>query len=47
MPEARGRGVGVAILEALEREAGAHGFKVLRLKTGPLQPRRLGERPAP
>jgi putative acetyltransferase len=37
-PEARGRGVGAAILEALEREARRLGFKVVRLETGPLQP---------
>ena len=40
--EARGRGVGVAILEALEREAVARGFKVIRLETGPLQPEAIG-----
>jgi GNAT superfamily N-acetyltransferase len=37
-PEARGRGVGVAILEALEAEALHCGFKVARLETGPQQP---------
>ena len=37
-PEARGRGVGVAILSALENEARERGFKVVRLETGPLQP---------
>jgi GNAT superfamily N-acetyltransferase len=41
-PEARGRGVGVAILNALEAEAGARGFKVVRLETGPLQPEAIG-----
>jgi GNAT superfamily N-acetyltransferase len=41
-PEARGSGVGAAILEALEREAAARGFKVLRLETGPLQPEAIG-----
>jgi putative acetyltransferase len=37
-PHARGRGIGSAILEALEREALARGFRVVRLETGPLQP---------
>ena len=41
-PEARGRGVGVLILAELEREAGARGFKVVRLETGPLQPEAIG-----
>ena len=41
-PEARGRGVGVAILNELEREAAARGFKVVRLETGPLQPEAIG-----
>jgi putative acetyltransferase len=37
-PDARGRGIGAAILAELEREAVAHGFRVVRLETGPLQP---------
>jgi putative acetyltransferase len=37
-PEARGRGVGAAILGELERVAIEHGFRVVRLETGPLQP---------
>jgi putative acetyltransferase len=37
-PEARGRGVGAAILSALETEAVQLGFRVVRLETGPLQP---------
>jgi GNAT superfamily N-acetyltransferase len=41
-PEARGRGVGSLLLEALESEAVARGFKVVRLETGPLQPEALG-----
>ena len=41
-PEARGRGVGVAILEELERHACERGFKVVRLETGPLQPEAIG-----
>jgi putative acetyltransferase len=41
-PDARGRGVGVAILAALEREAVGLGFKVVRLETGPLQPEAIG-----
>jgi len=41
-PEARGTGVGAAILEALEREASRLGFKVVRLETGPLQPEAVG-----
>jgi putative acetyltransferase len=41
-PEARGRGVGVAILAALEREAVGRGFRVVRLETGPLQPEAIG-----
>jgi len=36
--EARGRGVGVLILQALEDEARRLGFKVVRLETGPQQP---------
>lgn len=41
-PEARGRGVGVAILDELERQARERGFKVVRLETGPLQPEAIG-----
>ena len=41
-PDARGRGVGVSILSALEREAVARGFRVVRLETGPLQPEAIG-----
>jgi putative acetyltransferase len=37
-PEARGRGIGAAILAELEREAVNRGFRVVRLETGPLQP---------
>jgi putative acetyltransferase len=40
-PEARGRGIGAAILAALEREAVERGFRVVRLETGPLQPEAL------
>jgi putative acetyltransferase len=40
-PVARERGVGAAILSALEREAVARGFRVVRLETGPLQPEAL------
>jgi GNAT superfamily N-acetyltransferase len=40
-PEARGRGVGAAILTALEHEAVERGFRVVRLETGPLQPEAL------
>jgi putative acetyltransferase len=39
---ARGRGVGAAILGALEQEARERGFKVVRLETGPLQPEAIG-----
>ena len=41
-PEARGQGVGAAILIALESSAFRLGFKVLRLETGPLQPEAIG-----
>jgi putative acetyltransferase len=41
-PEARGEGVGVAILMELESQAVKLGFKVLRLETGPLQPEAIG-----
>ena len=37
-PEARGRGIGAAILGALEQQAIERGFRVVRLETGPLQP---------
>jgi putative acetyltransferase len=37
-PEARGRGIGAALLHALEREAIERGFRVVRLETGPMQP---------
>jgi putative acetyltransferase len=37
-PAARGRGVGGALLEALEREARRLGFSVARLETGVEQP---------
>jgi GNAT superfamily N-acetyltransferase len=40
-PEARGRGIGAAILGALEQQAVEHGFRVVRLETGPLQPEAL------
>ncbi len=36
--QARGRGVGVSILEALESQARSQGFHVVRLETGPQQP---------
>ena len=41
-PAARGRGIGANLLEALEREARALGFKVMRLEAGPLQPEAIG-----
>ena len=50
-PEARGRGVGRHLLEALERTAKELGYRVTRLDTGPRQPgaerlyRRAGYRP--
>jgi putative acetyltransferase len=37
-PEARGRGVGRAVLARLEDEARARGIGLLRLETGTLQP---------
>src|SRR3954469_20588273 len=40
-PEARGRGVGAAVLHVLEQEAVERGFRVMRLETGPLQPEAL------
>ena len=36
--EARGRGIGAAVLNRLEQEAVERGFRVVRLETGPLQP---------
>jgi GNAT superfamily N-acetyltransferase len=44
--EARGRGIGAAVLNRLEQEAVERGFRVVRLETGPLQPEavRLYER---
>ncbi len=38
VPAARGRGVGRAILQALEAEARARGFALARLETGDLLP---------
>lgn len=38
MAEARGRGVGSALMAAVEREAQAMGYSRLRLETGDLQP---------
>ena len=40
-PEARGRGIGAAILGVLEQQAVELGFRVVRLETGPLQPEAL------
>ena len=40
-PEARGRGIGAAVLNVLEQEAVNRGFRVVRLETGPLQPEAL------
>jgi putative acetyltransferase len=40
-PEARGRGIGAAILGVLEQQAIDLGFRVVRLETGPLQPEAL------
>src|ERR1700722_7442769 len=37
-PEARGRGVARILLAALEQRAGALGYKIARLDTGPKQP---------
>ena len=39
---ARGTGVGRALLAALEDEARARGWTVLRLETGPLQHEAIG-----
>jgi putative acetyltransferase len=41
-PEARGQGVGRALLERLIAEARTRGLSVLRLETGPLQPEAIG-----
>ena len=38
VPEARGRGVAKALLQALEDEARALGYAIARLDTGPHQP---------
>lgn len=38
IPEARGRGLGVVLLEALEDAARGLGYTVARLDTGPRQP---------
>jgi putative acetyltransferase len=40
--EARGHGVGLRLIEALEAEAGAAGIRVLRLETGIHQPEAIG-----
>ena len=51
VPEARGQGMGRALLEALESAARELGYRVVRLDTGPRQPRaermyrRAGYRP--
>jgi putative acetyltransferase len=41
-PEARGRGLGRALLESLVTRARVLGIGALRLETGPLQPEALG-----
>ena len=41
-PSARGRGIGVEILRALEQLAQAEGVTIVRLETGPSQPEALG-----
>ncbi len=41
VPEARGRGVAGALLEALEGAARELGYEVVRLDTGPRQPHAL------
>ena len=41
-PEARGRGLGRAVLEALEDAARVLGYEALRLETGDRQPEALG-----
>ncbi|MCW3003168.1 MAG: MarR family transcriptional regulator [Conexibacter sp.] len=38
VPEARGRGLGRVLLEALEAQARRLGYRVARLDTGPQQP---------
>jgi putative acetyltransferase len=38
VPEARGTGVSVAVLRALEKEAGLRGIGTLKLETGAAQP---------
>ena len=53
VPQARGRGVGRAVLRALEEEARARGFTLARLETGDRLPEahrlyaRAGYRPIP
>ncbi|MGY1822582.1 GNAT family N-acetyltransferase [Geodermatophilus sp. SYSU D00079] len=42
VPAARGRGVSRRLLAALEAEAGARGWRTLRLETGPRQPEAIG-----
>ena len=42
VPGARGRGVSKAVLTALEVAAREHGWRTLRLETGPLQPEAIG-----
>jgi putative acetyltransferase len=37
-PDARGRGVGTALMLAIDEEAPAAGIRVIQLETGPLQP---------
>jgi len=41
-PQARGRGLGRAVLDALEDAARALGYEALRLETGDRQPEALG-----
>jgi len=41
-PHARGRGVSRVVLAALEDEARARGFAVIRLETGTMQPEAMG-----
>ncbi len=40
-PEARGRGLAAAVIAALEAEARAHGFRLMRLETGEASPEAL------